>query len=212
MPPMTGSTALLAQIASLKADLLKKDERLKEHEQFRHQHRDCDTLSVENQRLRAEVSRLNCCLDNFKLERDQLKSCEVDAKRYQLLRSIWFEFGNINDIRRHPGKLIHATQMAADFESLDAVLDAHIAQSQPQPLGGEPTPRYYCLVPGCPGEHPSKWAMCAAEKLGGSSPLLTICTNCGRELISIKSYSYSFCSERCKNDWIHPDQTGGGTT
>lgn len=43
-----------AEIAELQA-------RNTEHEQFRHQHRDCDAMSVENQRLRAQVLALQSC-------------------------------------------------------------------------------------------------------------------------------------------------------
>lgn len=68
-----------------------------------------------------------------------LKSCEVDARRYRAIRSVWFMFGTILGVSTNPGKFIHAMQMAADLESLDAVIDAHVAQSQPQPLPGGTT-------------------------------------------------------------------------
>lgn len=44
------------------------------------------------------------------------------------------------------------------------------AKKHPETLGlragletfSEPVPRYQCMVEGCPGEHPSKWAVCTA--------------------------------------------------
>ena len=56
--------------------------RLKEHEQFRHQHRDCDAMGVENQSLRARLA-----------EVDRLREWQRRAVvQLNLLRDIGDEF------------------------------------------------------------------------------------------------------------------------
>lgn len=46
---------LVEAVANLQAEVARLTQRNTEHEQFRHQHRDCDTLSCENQGLRLKV-------------------------------------------------------------------------------------------------------------------------------------------------------------
>lgn len=47
-----------------------------------------------------------------------------DAARYRWLRSNWFSFGVMRDIRSGIGKHIHAIANAGDVETLDAAIDA----------------------------------------------------------------------------------------
>ena len=51
--------ALLSAYDALAADNAALRKRCKEHEQFRHQHRDCDAMGIENQALRKDAERLD---------------------------------------------------------------------------------------------------------------------------------------------------------
>lgn len=50
---------LLKANDALAADNAALRKRCKEHEQFRHQHRDCDAMGIENQALRKDAERLD---------------------------------------------------------------------------------------------------------------------------------------------------------
>lgn len=50
--------------SDLRADNERLRARIVEHEQFRHQHRDCDAMSAENQSLRARVAALSAAVSH----------------------------------------------------------------------------------------------------------------------------------------------------
>lgn len=56
--------------------------------------------------------------------RAQLAEAQRDAARYRTLRSLWFQFGTMANIRTEPGISLHRINMAGDLHTLDVAIDA----------------------------------------------------------------------------------------
>ena len=59
----------------------------------------------------------------------QLAEAQRDAARYRTLRSLWFQFGTMANIRTEPGISLHRINMAGDLHTLDAAIDAAKGES-----------------------------------------------------------------------------------
>ena len=102
----------LARLLDIADDYARLAARCKEHEQFRHQHRDCDKMGCENQALRAQLDAANARIEKLEMVRQQ-------AARY---------------VRAHAGQVVRlqdaATAEAYDEAScaLDRALDAVLSE------------------------------------------------------------------------------------
>ena len=101
-------------------------------------------LSAENEQLREQRNRIGLYIDRalnggkkddheaglggrmdaIRALRAQLAEAQRDAARYRTLRSLWFQFGTMANIRTEPGISLHRINMAGDLHTLDVAIDA----------------------------------------------------------------------------------------
>lgn len=82
-------------------------------------------MTTDAEALRAQFEReIGEAADTIDNLRTQLAEAQRDAARYRTLRSLWFQFGTMANIRTEPGISLHRINMAGDLHTLDAAIDA----------------------------------------------------------------------------------------